>query len=141
MLEMESAVARLRDAGMRMTPQRRAVLLALEGNRTHPLAEEVATTVSASMPGVSLSTVYKTLHELVDLGLLQRLDLPGGMRFDPEVASHAHLVCSACGSVVDVELPARISASLAEAAAGCGASVESVHVDLRGTCGACLRRC
>lgn len=136
MFVAEHALRRLQDAGLKLTPQRRAVIEALVGNRSHPSAEEVATAVALRIPGVSLSTVYKTLHDLASLGLVTELDLPGSTRFDPDTATHAHLVCSACGTVVDVELPPGYEAVLPLPH---GMRVHRADLVLHGTCAACTR--
>lgn len=136
MIECESALTRLRDSGLRVTPQRRAVIEALCGNREHPSAEDVASLVSSRMPGVSLSTVYKTLHEFAALGLVRELGLPGSMRFDPDVRDHAHLVCEECGHVVDVDIPSDL---LGGVELPSGVAVTGVHVSLTGRCASCER--
>lgn len=137
MLDETTATETLRAAGMRLTPQRRALIDALSGNRSHPAAEEVALAVAERLPGVSLSTVYKALHEFAELGLVLELDTPGAMRFDPDVSEHAHLVCSRCGRVSDVALPPSVLASLTGSVAPGEASVHRVEVMLHGTCRSC----
>ena len=86
------------------------------------------------MPGVSLSTVYKTLHELASLGLLRELELPGSMRFDPDTAEHAHLLCEECGSVIDVPMPAGFPGALDLPA---GVRIGKVEITLHGRCANC----
>jgi len=135
MLNADTATARLRDAGLRLTPQRRAVIDALAGDVSHPLAEEVADKVAGRVPGISLSTVYKTLHEFASMGLIRELDLSGPMRFDSDTSAHAHLVCDGCGSVVDVPLSPELTAALRSAAGDL--SVTGVDITLRGSCSTC----
>jgi len=134
-MKSEDAMMRLREAGLRLTPQRRAVIDVLSGERSHPSADEVAAQVTHRVPGVSLSTVYKTLHEFVNLGLVRELDVPGPMRFDSEASNHAHIVCSGCGKVTDVELPESVTAALVAAAPD--QSVTSVDVAMHVTCTSC----
>lgn len=134
MLTADHAMETLRANSMRLTPQRLALIDVLVGNTSHPSADEVARQLSVKMPGISLTTVYKTLHEFADIGLIRELDLPGSMRFDPDVSRHAHLVCSACGSVLDIplsrdgETPFKVPA---------GVRVHEVEITLKGTCSAC----
>lgn len=134
-LQPEAATQRLREAGLRLTPQRRAVIDVLSGDTSHPLAEDVARRVADRMPGVSLSTVYKTLHEFAALGLVRELGLPGAMRFDADPSTHAHLVCDSCGTVIDVPLSPAAHDALVESAEG--ARLDSVEITLKGVC----RRC
>ncbi len=94
-----------RETGRKITPQRHAVMSVLAGNRTHPTAEAVHTAVTATMPTVSLRTVYSVLAELVELGEVVQLDLgTGSARFDPNTGAHHHLVCERCGAVSDVHV-------------------------------------
>ena len=94
----------LREHGRRVTPQRRAIIQVLtETSGTHPTAEQIFTSVRDTMPDMSHATVYNTLHELVEMGLLLELGL--GLRehrYDINVTEHAHLVCLKCGRVEDV---------------------------------------
>jgi Fe2+ or Zn2+ uptake regulation protein len=135
MLGVENATARLREAGLRLTPQRRALLEELAGDTSHPSAESIAERVSRRVPGVSVSTVYKGLHELSSLGLIQELDLPGALRFDPETDHHAHFLCDVCTAVTDVELDAALIERLMAATGDVTPS--RVDVLFHGTCPAC----
>ena len=138
MFTPDTAQTRLRERGLRMTPQRRALLQVLEGDTSHPRAEDVATRLAERMPGVSLSTVYKALHEFADAGLVRELDLPGGLRFDPEVEDHVHVVCACCAHVEDLELPPDLRTRLATLA---GAdTVTGVDVRLATICPRCSTR-
>lgn len=137
MLESTVACERLRSSGLRLTPQRRAVIEELAGNTSHPTAEDVAVSLAERVPGMSLSTVYKVLHELADLGLIRELDSPGAKRFDPDVADHVHLVCDCCGSVLDAALPAPAYQSIAAAASETGTVIARLDIVARGTCSTC----
>lgn len=138
MLHAEEAIDHLRAAGMRLTPQRRAVLEALAGDKSHPLADDVAKRVSDRVPGISLSTVYKTLHEFASVGLIKELGLPGAMRFDADSSDHAHMVCDECGTVVDIPLTEEVSAALRDSAGH--VTVTGIDVILHGSCGRCAPR-
>jgi len=135
MITVPMAHERLRAAGLRLTPQRRALIDELVDDTSHPAADAVATRVAARVPGVSLSTVYKGLHELADLGLVRELDLPGSLRFDPNPTDHAHLLCSVCGAVRDVHIDEHLREELRQCPDG--AVVESIDVVLHGTCPIC----
>ncbi len=102
-LEMET---RFRAEGKKVTPQRQRIFDLLAENTEHPTAENIFRMVQQDMPTVSLKTVYQTLNELGQLGMVNFLELGGGsMRFDPNVNhDHQHLVCEVCGSVADIDL-------------------------------------
>ena len=135
MMCSEDAKMRIRAAGLRLTPQRRAVIDALCGDTTHPAAEDVASRVESTMPGVSLSTVYNTLHELAGIGLVREVDARGAMRFDPDTSPHAHLVCDGCGSLSDVPLSSPVLAQIA--ASVDGVAVSRVDVTIHCSCETC----
>lgn len=95
-----------REKGFKVTPQRQLIFQALQGNRTHPTAESVYRRVSAIVPAISLTTIYKTLGDLVALGELQELDVGlGRSHYDPDTTSHDHLVCLRCHSLFDSPAP------------------------------------
>lgn len=89
---------------MRITAQRIEILRHLEGNRTHPTAEEVFRNVKRKHPTISRATVYNTINMLVELGQIRELvNVSGSRRFDPDLSPHDHAVCLKCGGFFDVE--------------------------------------
>jgi Fe2+ or Zn2+ uptake regulation protein len=103
MTSLESLCAQLKARGRRVTPQRRAIVRVLLDNSKHLTAEHVYTQVRDAIPDLSPATVYNTLHELAEMGMLLELDLGLGERhYDITTADHAHLVCLACGRIEDV---------------------------------------
>jgi Fur family transcriptional regulator, stress-responsive regulator len=95
---------RLREREWRITPQRRVIAQALEGEHVHLTADEVLGIARGRLPEVSLATVYNTLNEMVAMGEVQQVDAgPGPTRYDPNVQlPHHHLVCLRCGELRDV---------------------------------------
>ena len=98
----ESLLEILRERGHRLTPQRIMVLQAIEGSDDHISAEEIYAQAHAYM---NISTVYRTLELLKELGLVSETDLGGGrLRYHPVgKAQHHHLVCQRCGKVQDID--------------------------------------
>ena len=106
----------LHASGHRVTPQRLVIHRTLRDLRRHASAEEVRDAVDDRLPGVSLPTVYATLELLGELGFARRVGPAGGrVLFDPRLDDHAHLVCTRCGRVEDVETPMPTDALLATA--------------------------
>jgi Fur family peroxide stress response transcriptional regulator len=136
---MESAdhlCTQLRAQGRRVTPQRRAIIQALLDDHSHPTAEQVLTHVRSVMPDLSPATVYNTLHELEEIGMVQGLDLGLGERhYDIETGHHAHLVCIGCGRVEDVSYDPSSAPPLPEHAHGF--QVVDCSIIFRGYCPAC----
>jgi Fur family ferric uptake transcriptional regulator len=92
----------LREKGLRLTPQRELVLQAVR-ELGHATPEEVAEKVRTSHPGINLSTVYRNLETLENVGLVLHTHLGhGGATYHAaEELTHLHLVCSVCGSIGD----------------------------------------
>lgn len=94
-----------RAARKRTTRQLEQVFNALQGDHTHPFAQEIYQRVHKKLPRISLATVYRNLHNLVDEGKIRTLLLDAqGARFDPETSQHDHFVCERCGRVADLFL-------------------------------------
>lgn len=122
----------------RLTPQRLAILEFLEGNRDHPSADDIYRKVKNGFPGMSRATVYNTLDLLCRQGELAELTVdPQRRRYDPDTGAHHHLVCRACGLVVDIFRDFRISLDSEESESFL---VESSHVQFTGLCPQCREK-
>jgi Fur family ferric uptake transcriptional regulator len=97
-VRFEAAVRKIRRCGYRATPQRIAVLAAIAAGRHQDLEE-----IRARCPEVGMVTVYRTLDLLCGLGLVRRLDLGRGPRYEVAENHHHHLICEGCGSVAEFE--------------------------------------
>ncbi len=100
---------RLRDEGLRLTPQRLAVYRCLQefaARHHHPTVEEVHQALAGVLPLASAATVRRTLDLLVELGLARRVTLPGeAEHFDGDPHLHVHVHCRQCGRVEDLPFP------------------------------------
>ncbi len=98
-------VNRLSQLGYRLTPQRAMIVSAIEKSDDHISAEEIYAQIVAKYPQVNISTVYRTLELLEQLGLVTETDLGGGrVRYHPvDKGHHHHLVCQECGAVIDLD--------------------------------------
>lgn len=129
--------AELRAKGYRLTPQRQLVLEAV-GQIGHATPEQVLTAVQRKAVGVNVSTVYRTLYLLEELGLVRHTHLSHGASTFSLVGEdeHVHLVCRDCGGVT--ELPAQAAGDLASRLlAEKGFDLDIGHAALFGTCAAC----
>src|SRR5918993_2862955 len=97
-LRYEAAVGKLRGRGYKATPQRLAVLAAISAGQHQGLEE-----IRARCPEVGMVTVYRALDLFTGLGLVRRLDLGQGPRYELAEDHHHHLVCEDCGSVTEFE--------------------------------------
>lgn len=133
------AIAQLREAGLRLTPQRAMVLEALYHYPGHATVEEVHQRVAAQSPYVDLSTVYRTLNLLKQHGLVGALHVEGKpTRYEALHAEtlHHHAVCSRCGRVLEV-LPATLDALREELVAAYGFHAHICHWSIPGLCAEC----
>ena len=128
----------LRERGYRLTPQRMMVLEAIEASDDHISAEEIHIQARAKYLYINISTVYRTLELLKELGLVTETDLGGGRFLYHPVgkAHHHHLVCRKCGKVqdIDVSVLQRLGDELRSHH---GFDAELEHMAIFGTCKAC----
>jgi Fur family peroxide stress response transcriptional regulator len=93
---------RLSEKGLRVTPQRIAVLGAIMKLNNHPSAEHVIDYIKRKHPNISVGTVYKALDSFVDNHLLRRVKTESGsMRYDPLQTQHHHLYCKETDRIED----------------------------------------
>ena len=129
----------LRAAGLKLTPQRLAVLECLLGDETHPTAQELHARLRRRYPTMSVATVYNTLSALDAIGYCRRIELGGSSRFDPNVELHDHALCESCGAMRDIASsgPAQVRPERLRALPGFQVSrVERIY---RGLCAKCAR--
>jgi Fur family ferric uptake transcriptional regulator len=90
--------------GYRLTPQRMMVVEALHSKESHISAEEIFEQLKAKYPYANLSTVYRTLELLKELGLAAEIDIGDGLlRYHAiENGRHHHLVCNKCGKMIEL---------------------------------------
>ncbi len=138
---IQEMISSLRGAGHRVTPQRSAVIQALVGTTSHPSVEQLHGAVVAAYPGLGLATVYNTLDLLLALGEIVALEFgEGRKRFEVRPRRpHAHLICTTCGRVEDVDGVEAISQPAQEAHRR-GYQVWQQRFDLWGVCPNCQPR-
>ncbi len=105
MRHSETASETLSRLGYRLTPQRLMILEAVDGADSHISAEEIYTQTRARYPHMNISTIYRTLELLKELGLVTETDLGDGrVRYHGiKNGHHHHLVCQKCGQVFGIE--------------------------------------
>ena len=128
---VERVVGKMRSRGYKVTPQRVAVLGALAAQQHQSLEE-----IRARCPGVGMVTVYRTLDLLGSLGLVRRLDLGDGARYEIAEDHHHHMICESCGDISEFEEcplePTRLPAQSS------GFEIRSHSVEVYGRCAGCL---
>jgi Fur family ferric uptake transcriptional regulator len=100
---VDRAAEVLRAQGLRMTPQRLAIVREILATVGYVVPGDVVARVQATMPGVSAATIYRTLERLEHLGVLAHMHLESGIGYHGvDEAPHAHLICAGCS--VQLEL-------------------------------------
>ena len=128
---------RLRARGYRITPQRQLVLEAVT-RLGHGTPEEILTEVQRQSSSVNLSTVYRTLEVLEEVGLITHLHIGHGSPtyHAAEEDVHIHLVCRSCDSVEGI--PASVAKPFVDALdRERGFSTDLGHMTVQGTCTKC----
>jgi Fur family transcriptional regulator, ferric uptake regulator len=128
----------LRTTGRRLTGQRQLLLQLIQEHGGHLDAHELYRLASERNPRLSLSTVYRTMNLLRDLGLVNEVHL-GEEHHHYELrppSEHCHLVCINCGRVVEIgcELIEQLKATVAEQH---DFDITEAQVDLMGLCANC----
>src|SRR4051812_16302261 len=124
----------LRRLGLRSTPQRRAILQAFAGGASeHLSADEVHARASAQLPDLGRGTVYATLAEFTEVGLLAAHGTPEPVRYETNTQPHQHFRCRVCLRIFDIEWPDRSS----ELPAPRGFVIERIDTRAEGICADC----
>ena len=125
------ALARLRSVGLRPTRQRLALArLLFDAGDRHVTAEQLHGEAIAARAQVSLATIYNTLHQFVDAGLLREVVAePGRSYFDTNTEDHHHFYFVDSGDLLDIP-PSSLGLSCLPAAPH-GSIVERVDVVVR----------
>lgn len=127
---------RLRDKGLKVTPQRFAVYANLLGRSDHPTVEQLLQDLNREFPVSSQATVYSSLQALQTVGLVREVLLePGICRYDAHVAPHHHFRCRYCGAIEDLPWEA-FQGSLTDHLRP-GLHPESYEVVVQGACDCC----
>ena len=130
----------LRARGYRVTPQRQLVLEAV-ARLGHATPEDVGAEVRQAARGVNISTIYRTLELLEQLGMVTHAHLGhGAPTYHLAVdADHVHLVCRSCGKITEVS-PDSVRPLVTALNAEQDFETDVGHLTIFGRCGEC-RRC
>jgi Fe2+ or Zn2+ uptake regulation protein len=141
MLDADTFVTALDHAGYRLTEPRRRVadmVAARKGNFTAAELEEEARNRRL---GVGRATIFRALELFVDLGLVERLDLPTGdhVYVACQPSHHHHILCIACGKSTDIE-DCGVSAVAREVGRRTGYAIQSHRLQLFAICPDCQQK-
>ena len=126
-------------AGVAVTHQRQVIYETLRAMPGHPSPEEVYERVKARIPSVSLATVYKNIHLLIESGVFGKVSLHhGSLRVETNAKPHHHLVCTSCKSITDID-PAELGLAPKAKKLRGGFLAQRYAVDVLGLCPDCQK--
>jgi Fur family peroxide stress response transcriptional regulator len=135
---MKKVMERLKEKGIRLTPQRLAVIEFLKDNKNHPCVDMIYRAIKKKYPSISQATVYSTLQLLVKLGEIQELHIRGERTcYDPITTPHHHFLCRVCGKIYDVDIQ---SCKVSNSKNVSGHKIEEVQLYIYGICKNCLKK-
>ena len=134
---VEEIVGRLAEEGGRRTAARYAIVRTLVDAKGHVTADEVAAAVQREFPSVNISTVYRTLDTLEELGVVDHVHLGHGRAvYHLADADHQHLYCERCEHIE--ELPTdKLKPFLRMVERDYGFEVDRRHFAIVGICSKC----
>ena len=140
MLETRPAIESVRDHGHRLTPQRRLVLEILTDSQDHLDAESIYLKAKQRDEHISLATVYRNLRLFKEQDLISERHLGEAHCYYEMkcLGEHQHLVCEACGRVIEFESPL-IRKLVAEVQQKNRFYVTKVELYLEGYCPKCKK--
>ncbi len=123
--------------GLKVTPQRFAILRFLQQTEDHPTADQLVEFLNRDLPMTSRATVYNTLGTLKDVGLVREVTHEAGvLRYDANIDPHHHFICRTCGRFDDLDWNLFGSLDL-QPLAGRYPQIENIEVIIRGVCREC----
>lgn len=128
------SIRKLQLCGLKPSLQRVAIMQYILTHFTHPTVDEVYAHLSIEIPTLSKTTVYNTLKALAEKGAVLALTLDEkNVRYDGNVAEHAHFLCTSCGAFLDVPMTLAPEVKQPE-----GLHVQEVQLFYKGLCPHCV---
>ncbi len=138
--QLKDALDTLKQTGVRITPQRHAILEFLVESMTHPTADDIYKALEGKFPNMSVATVYNNLRVFREVGLVKELTYGDtSSRFDFVTTEHYHVICEACGKIVDFHYPGLDEVEQL-ASHVTGFSISHHRMEVYGTCSDCQHK-
>ena len=137
--QVEHALEKLKMTGVRMTPQRHAILSFLIQTKAHPTADDIYRALEKRFPSMSVATVYNNLKVFVESGLVKEMTYgDASSRYDADMHEHYHAICDVCGKITDFEHAPVIDVEEA-ATRATGFQVHGHRLEVHGVCPDCSK--
>jgi len=139
-MKRESSIQRLHEKGLKVTPQRIAIIEAIENSGDlHPSALQIYREARKKSPKLSLSTTYATIKEFSRLNLIKTLQFDREEnRYETELKDHINLICERCGNIIDYK--SWESAIRVQIAKRTGFQATDSRLEFYGLCRGCAPR-
>ncbi|MGP1910058.1 MULTISPECIES: peroxide-responsive transcriptional repressor PerR [unclassified Metabacillus] len=138
--QLKEALDTLKQTGVRITPQRHAILEYLIQSMTHPTADDIYKSLESKFPNMSVATVYNNLRVFREVGLVKELTYgDASSRFDFVTTEHYHVICEKCGKIVDFHYPGLDEVEHL-ASHVTGFKVSHHRMEIYGVCGTCEKK-
>ena len=138
---LERMLDRLKEQGLRITPQRLEILRILSESVGHPSVEDIHAKVRVKFPTTSLATTYKTVALLKDLDEVLELGFADGSnRYDGNKPyPHPHVICTVCRKIMDPDL-SMLRDMTEEVVRETGFRITTHRLDFFGLCPDCQKK-
>ena len=137
---VDKAVKELKAGGVRITPQRYAILEYLIQYRNHPTADEIFRSLESRFPNMSVATVYNNLRKFVEIGIVQEMNYgDAASRLDFTNQQHYHAICTDCGKIVDFFYPGLEDVEMASSKLT-GYQINKHRLEVYGLCPDCQKK-
>ncbi|MFV0504702.1 MAG: Fur family transcriptional regulator [Lachnospirales bacterium] len=131
----------LKENGMKVTPQRVAILDFLQNTTEHPTAEIIYTYVGKEYPSISFATVYKTLDSFRSKNIISEINVGEDFhRYDANTNDHPHFICDKCKRVLDIHDVEGISRAVKKIEKNNNIDVNEFRLLMYGTCSSCKNK-
>jgi len=137
---LREALETLKETGVRITPQRHAILEYLINSMTHPTADDIYKALEGKFPNMSVATVYNNLRVFREVGLVKELTFgDASSRFDFVTTQHYHVICENCGKIVDFHYPGLDEVEQL-ASHVTGFTINQHRLEVYGSCPDCVKK-
>jgi Fur family peroxide stress response transcriptional regulator len=134
---IQEAIIHLKNSGVRITPQRHAIIEFLIESQSHPTADEIYKALEGKFPNMSVATVYNNLRALREVGMVKELTFgDSSSRFDYVTSEHYHIICEKCGKMTDFHYDG-LNSIHALVEKETGYSVTNHRMEVYGVCPSC----
>ena len=127
----------LQNNGVRMTPQRLAILEYIASSESHPTVDKICKDLQSSLPGLTIATIYNNLKCFKQYGLINELYFgEAASHYEWVTSFHYHVICNSCGKITDFYYPKLLEVE-DFAQSKTGFNVNRHFFEIKGICSEC----